>query len=166
MSTNREFKYLSPSSLSKFESNPELFYIQYLCPFRTGRPPQESFMAVGSALDAFVKSQIHNDIHGVESTKGTPFEFQTMFEAQVEPHVRDYALTMGGHLFGQYNESGAYGHLLADLVKSPNPPQMEFEVKGEVEGVVLLGKPDLGDILAEGIHVISDWKVEGAGSAT
>ena len=166
MTAMREFAYLSPSGLSKFESNPELFYIQYLCPFRTKRPPQEPFMAVGSSLDAFVKSQIHNDIHGEKATQGTPFEFQTMFETQVEPHVRDYALQMGKHLFDQYNASGAYGHLLADLVQSPYPPQMEFEVKGEVEGVRLLGRPDLRYITKDGIHVISDWKVNGAGSKT
>lgn len=162
----RDFAYLSPSGLSKFESNRELFYLQYLCPFRTGRPPQESFMAVGSSLDAFVKSRIHTDIHGEKATQGTPFEFSTLFEAQVEPHVRDYALQMGQHLFDQYNVSGAYGHLLADLVQSPYPPQMEFEVKGEIEGVRLLGRPDLRYITKDGVHVISDWKVNGAGSKT
>jgi len=162
----REFKYLSPSGLSKFESSREQFYIQYLCPYRTQRPPQEPFMAVGSSLDAFVKSQIHNDVFGVKATEGTAFEFQTMFEAQVEPHVRDYALAMGRHLFDQYTGSGAYGLLLADIIQSPYPPQMEFEVKGTVEGVNLLGKPDLRYFTKDGVHVITDWKVNGAGSRT
>ena len=162
----RDFAYLSPSGLSKFESNPELFYIQYLCPFRTQRPPQEPFMAVGSAFDAFVKSRIHTDLFGEKATQGSPFELQRLLETQVEEPVRTYAVAMGQHLFDQYNVSGAYGNLLADLAQSPYPPQMEFEVKGEVNGVRLLGKPDLRYITKEGLHVICDWKVNGAGSKT
>lgn len=162
----RDFNFLSPSSLSKFESNRDLAYLQYLSPFRTKRPPQEPYMAVGSAFDAFAKSGIHTAIYGETATKGSQFEFQKIFETQVEPHVRDYALKMGQHLFDQYNVSGAYGHLLADIIKGKHEPQMEFEVKGEIQGVNILGRPDLRYFTAEEIHVITDWKVNGAGSTT
>ena len=157
-------KYLSPSSLSKFEENTELFYEQYLSEIRNPRPPQQSYMAVGSAFDAFVKSRIHTDVHGEEATKGTPFEFTTIFESQVEAHIRDEVLERSTDLFQQYIDCGAYAELLADILKSPYAPEMEFTVRGDIEGVPLLGKPDLRYITAAGVHVICDWKVNGSTS--
>lgn len=123
-------------------------------------------MAMGSGFDAHVKSSIHQAIFGEAETKGSPFEFQTIFEAQVEPHVRDVVLERSKDLFQQYVESGAYGNLLGDIVKSPFAPEMEFEAKGDISGVPLLGKPDLRYITASGLHVISDWKVNGSMSKT
>ena len=143
-----------------------MFFEQYLSPVRTKRPPQFDFMAMGSALDAYVKSAIHTAVHGENATKGTMYEFETLFEAQVEPHVRDIVLSRSTDLWNQYVESGAYGSLLTDIVQSPYAPEMEFTAKGDVEGVPLLGKPDLRYITKEGIHVISDWKVNGSMSKT
>lgn len=162
----RKYEYLSPSALSKYESNRDLFFLQYLCDFRSPRPPQEPFMAVGSSFDAFVKSAIHKAFYGELATQGSQFEFEKIFESQVEPHVRDYALEMGRHLFEQYEACGSLGYLLADIIQSQNEPQMEFDVRGVVEGVSIRGLPDLRYITKEGVHVIADFKVNGAGSKT
>jgi len=159
-------KFLSPSSLSKFESDRQTFYERYLSTVRTQRPPQINYMAAGSAFDAHVKSAIHKAIFGEAVNKGSQFEFSTIFESQVEPHVRDEVLARSTDLFKQYVECGSYPSLLADIVKSPYPPEMEFTAKGEIEGVPLLGKPDLRYITLDGIHVIGDWKVNGAFSKT
>jgi len=159
-------KYISPSSLAKWEESRETFYMFYLCDYRTPRPPQKDYMAMGSALDAFVKSEIHRAIHGEAANKGTPYEFQTLFEAQVEPHIRDTVLERSQDLFTQYVECGAFASLLADVQASPFAPQMEFEVQGVVGDVPLLGKPDLRYVTKEGVHVIADWKVNGSMSST
>jgi hypothetical protein len=159
-------KFLSPSALAKFESDRVTFYERYLSPVKRERPPQINYMAAGSAFDAHVKSRIHTAIFGESATKGSPFEFETIFENQVEPHIRDEVLERSTDLFQQYEESGAYGELLGAIVRSPYAPEMEFEAKGTIEGVPLLGKPDLRYINEFGIHVIADWKVNGAFSKT
>jgi len=122
------------------------------------------FMAVGSAFDAFTKHEIHKDIFGTTATIGTPYERDVIFEAQVEPFVRDIGRERGEDLFAQYVESGAYGNLRADIAASPYAPEMEFTIQGEVNGVPLLGKPDLRYITKAGVHVICDWKVNGSTS--
>jgi hypothetical protein len=43
---------------------------------------------------------------------------------------------------------------------------MEFTASGEVEGVPLLGKPDLKYYTPQMVHVIADWKVNGSMSKT
>lgn len=156
--------FLSPSSLAKFESDRITFYERYISPVKQKRPPQEDYMAMGSGFDARVKSAIHTAIHGEATTKGSDYQFETLFEKQVEPHVRDLVLTQSADLFKQYVECGAYGELLADIVNSPYDSEMEFTAKGEIEGVPLLGKPDLRYITVNGIHVICDWKVNGSTS--
>lgn len=158
--------YLSPSSLSKFESDRSTFFERYLSPIRTKRPPQMDFMAMGSAFDARVKSEIHSAISGTNATKGSQFEFETLFESQVEPHIRDVVLERSTDLWNQYVKCGAYGCLLGDIVASPFAPEMEFTAQGEVEGIPLLGKPDLRYITKEHVHVIADWKVNGSMSKT
>lgn len=159
-------EYISPSSLSKFESDRRTFYTRYLCDIRSERPPQFDFMAVGSAFDGFTKNAIHVAIFGEQATKGTPYERDTIFEAQVEPHVRDVARERGEDLFAQYVECGAFPSLLGDIEKSPFAPEMEFTVQDDVSDVPLLGKPDLRYITKAGVHVICDWKVNGSTSKT
>lgn len=118
---------------------------------------------MGSGFDAFVKSEIYKAVHGKAEGQ---FEFATIFEDQVEPHNRDIVLPRAQDLFDQYVKCGAYGRLLGEIVQSPHPPQMEFSVKGEIEGVPLTGKPDLRFITKDGIHIIADWKVKGSMSKT
>lgn len=123
-------------------------------------------MAMGSGFDARVKSAIHTTVFGEAATKGSPYEFECIFEKQVEPHVRDVVLERSADLFNQYVASGAYGELLGDIVHSPFAPEMEFSVRGDIEGVPLLGKPDLRYITKSHLHVIADWKVNGSMSKT
>jgi hypothetical protein len=85
---------------------------------------------------------------------------------QVEEHHRDDVLVWAGDLWQQYQDSGAYDYLLADILASDYAPEMEFTIQGEVEGVPLLGKPDLRYVSKGGVHVISDWKVNGSRSKT
>lgn len=159
-------KYLSPSSIGKFESDRMTFYMRYLCDTRTPRPPQIDFMAVGSAFDAYTKHQIHRDIFGEAATKGGQYDRVKIFETQVDESMRDVASERGEDLFDQYVKCGSYGSLLADIAKSPYAPEMEFTVQSEIMGVPLLGKPDLRYITKEGVHVICDWKVNGSTSKT
>lgn len=159
-------EYLSPSSLSKYESERDTFFERYLSPVRTQRPPQQDYMGMGSGFDARVKSEIHSAIHGPSATKGSQFDFESLFESQVEPHIRDIVLERSTDLWNQYVQCGSFGLLLGDIVASPFAPEMEFTAKGEIEGVPLLGKPDLRYITPAGVHVISDWKVNGSMSKT
>lgn len=161
----RHFKAISPSSLGLYESNREEFYLKYLSEQRPERPPQMIYMAAGSSFDAYVKSKIHTDVFGEAATKGSAYEFATIFEAQVEPQCRDAALEMGRYLMDKYVQSGAYQTLICDILRSPAPVRMEFEVKKVVNGVPLLGKPDLQYLTPVGVHVISDWKVNGSYSS-
>lgn len=159
-------KYISPSSLALWESNRTEFYTRYLSPVRRPRAPQEDYMAMGSAFDAFVKSAIHTAVFGVAQTKGSKFEFETLFETQVEPHVRDVCLERSRDLWDQYQGSGSYAFLLADILASPYAPQMEFTSEAEIQGVPISGKPDLRYITKNHIHVLGDWKVNGSMSKT
>ena len=55
--------------------------------------------------------------------------------------------------------TGAFDELLAMLHKSKEPPRFEFEVRGDIKGVPIVGKPDCRFIHECGVHVILDWKV-------
>lgn len=158
----RKIKAISPSSLATWEYNREEYYLKYLAEDRPARPPQEIYMAAGSSFDAFVKSEIHLQVFGPGQNRGSQYEFQTIFESQVEPQCRDEALKMGEFLFKRYVHSGAMKSLMDDINASPYAPQMEFQIEKEVNGVPLLGKPDLRYITPMGVHVIADWKVNGA----
>lgn len=159
-------KYLSPSSLTKFYNNRVEFYLQYLCEHRNAKPLQLDYMAAGSGFDAFIKNKIYRDVYGESAVKGTDFEFDTIFEKQVEAHIRTTTLALSGDIWNQYVASGAYQCLLDDILASPFAPQMEFRIESEVQGIPLLGLPDLRYVTPEGIHVICDFKVCGACSKT
>jgi hypothetical protein len=152
-------KYLSHSSLSLWGKNKEEFYLCHLAETRAPKMPQENFMSIGASFDAYAKSALHERLFG----KGSDpvFEFQTIFEAQVEPHNRDFALQAGQYVFDAYKLTGAFDELLAMLQKSKETPRFEFEVTGEIGGVPFLGKPDCRFVHECGVHVILDWKVKG-----
>jgi hypothetical protein len=159
-------KYLSPSSLSKFENNMEEAYLKYLCETRPPRGGQFDFMGVGSGLDAFTKHEIHRNVFGLAATQGGKYDRDGLFEEQVEEPIRDIVRPRAEDLWRQYKESGAFPALMADIALSPFAPEMEFTVEGRISGVPLLGKPDLRYITKEGVHVIADWKVNGSTSKT
>jgi len=86
---------------------------------------------------------------------------EALFEAQVEPQNRDWALPEGRYAFDCYRESGFYKELLITLLSSKEPPRFEFTVEATLNGVPFLGKPDARWITPEGVHIIHDWKVNG-----
>jgi hypothetical protein len=159
----RKPDFLSYSALKVFEEDPGDFYQRYMNPARPAKPPQADYMAVGSAFDALVKNAIYTDIHG--SAEGTPYAWPDIFHDQVEELMRPI-LPLADNLFQQYKDCGAYASLLLEVVASPEPPRMEFTVKREIEGVPLLGKPDLKYTTIDGLHVIADWKMNGSTSKT
>ncbi|CAL1125380.1 unnamed protein product [Cladocopium goreaui] len=154
---------LSHSAFRKFESDPEEYFLQYLAANRPARQAQPNYMAIGSAFDAYEKAELHAALFGAGSNP--EFEFQTIFEQQVEPHNRDWAIKAGKHVQEAYKFSGAHDDLLGLLHKSIESPQFEFGVEKEIDGVPLNGKPDCRFVLpgddGRKVHVILDWKVKG-----
>ena len=155
----RKPDYLSPSALGLWEKDRELFYTKYLSEVRSPREPQTEPQAVGSAFDAFVKSALSKDLFGRGANP--ELEFQTLFETQVDPHVRDFALVAGKHVFDSYYYTGSYEELLAELQAADGEPRFEFKLTKTIEGVPLLGKPDCRYLTQGGAHVMLDWKVNG-----
>ena len=89
----RKPTYLSHSSLTLWGKDKEEFYIKHLSETRAPRIAQQNYMAVGAAFDAYAKSALHERLFGKGAD--SQFEFQTIFEAQVESHNRDFALEAG-----------------------------------------------------------------------
>ncbi|MFA5758676.1 MAG: PD-(D/E)XK nuclease family protein [Clostridia bacterium] len=154
-------EYLSPTSIKLFYDDIEEFYMRYLSDVRRARDPQTQPMSIGSAFDAYVKSYLHEKIFGKGATAGGPYELETIFENQVEAHNRDWAWEHGKRVFEEYKKIGCLADLMLELGKAIGPPRFEFDVKGEIEGVPLLGKPDVFFINEQGARVIYDWKVNG-----
>ena len=126
--------------------------------------------SVGSAFDAYVKSYLHEALFGKDNDPR--FAFQAIFEAQVEPHNRDWALQAGKQCFEAYKFSGALADLLMLLNTASNAPRFEFDLHGAVDGkregvtdniggVIFLGKPDLHFQNQEKFDIVHDWKVNG-----
>jgi len=121
-------------------------------------------MAAGSAFDAFVKNYLVYNLHGSVAPE---FEIEAIFEAQVEPQNRDWAFENGEHLFNEYKASGALADLMIELEQAVDEPQFEFTIEGRishdkyVDGIPLLGKPDIYFKTRAEVNVILDWKVNG-----
>jgi hypothetical protein len=153
---------LSYSSMSLCEKQPEEFFLKYLSNHRPPRLPQVPAMAVGSAFDAYTKSMLAYALFG--RAMPSQFEFGTIFESQVEPQCRDFALKAGKVVFKAYKFCGAYDDLLQLLQKSVEPPRFEFTVEGLIGAAPFLGKPDCRFVLDLGegrIPCIWDFKVKG-----
>ena len=170
MPEKKTIKYLSPTGISKYRSNIETYYLDYIAPIERVREPQTAPMSIGSSFDAYCKSYIHAALFG----KGNDpkYDFTNIFEAQVSSEWRDQAKLHGMYLFDIYEKSGALADLMIELNQAINVPQFEIEIMGAVynsreartvekKGVVLLGKPDVFYINKFGAHVILDWKVNG-----
>lgn len=163
----RKREYLSPSAIAKRRKEGiEAYYLSYLSDTKLENEPQTQAMSIGSSFDAYAKSYLHERLFG----KGNDprFEFETIFEEQVEPHNRDWAKLHGKYVFNQYTKSGALNDLYIELSQAQGTPRFEFEVRGAVKGleakinnVVFLGKPDVFYYNSAGFPVILDWKVNG-----
>lgn len=166
----RTMQYLSPTSLKQYYDNREKFYMIYLSEERLPRDPQTAPMAVGSAFDACVKSYLHDRLIGDKNPK---FQFETIFEQQVEVQNRDEARRAGTTVFNAYEKHGALADILIDLEGCIGKPQFETAIEGYVDAVSVqvgaipfLGKPDIFFITQLAARVIFDWKVNGFYSAS
>lgn len=146
---------ISPSALARFEKDRESFYLTYCAEPRPEREPQSKPASVGSAFDAYVKSQLMSDIFGEPC-------FGELFEQQVEPQNREFALTAGRHVMENYVASGAYGNLLDLLEDAEEAPQFEFDADVRLDDQIpIAGKPDCRFVHKGGAHIVLDWKVNG-----
>lgn len=157
----RQPEYLSPTSISLWQKDAEEFYLRYLSSVRQPRDPQTLPMSIGSAFDAYCKSYLHEKLFGKETTKGSEYEKDRIFEAQVEKHNWDWARENGEHVFNEYKKAGCLADLMLDMGKAVAKPRFEFSIKDTIDGVPLLGKPDIFFLNEEGARVILDWKVNG-----
>jgi hypothetical protein len=158
-------KYLSPTSISLWNKDRREFYLYYLADNRPPRIPQNQPMAIGAAFDAYIKSYLYGRLYGTGFND--TFDFKNLFETQVESQNRDWALEHGRHVFQSYQKSGALADLLLDLNNATSDPQFEMQIEGRilhsacVEGIPLLGKPDIHFINKHGSFIVHDWKVNG-----
>lgn len=163
----RKPKYISYSALSKFEEDPDEWCMRYLVDERPPREAQGEAAGVGSAFDARVKAHMYEHTYG-KNYKPEQYSYEVLFEKQVEEHNRDFAGPAGDHVFEAYRIAGFLDKLKELADKSSIPPQYEFRVEREIEGVPLLGLPDgymripvedtQGD---ETLAIVLDFKVNG-----
>jgi hypothetical protein len=157
---------MSPTSIELWESDEgkEIFYGKYLSDKAPDREPQTQPMAVGSAFDAYAKSFLHKELMGNYGDQDA-YRLDVIFEKQVEEHNRSFALDAGKKVWDFYKASGALADLMLDLRKASGEPKFETEVLGTVDGVPLLGRPDIYWTIknqdGEERVVIFDWKVNG-----
>ena len=165
-------KYLSPTSIQAWRADKEEFYLKYIAKDRPPRFPQTQAMSVGSSFDAHVKSYLYEKLVGDSNPK---FEFDALFEAQVEPQNRDKGKRDGRVVMERYRELGCLADLML-MLESGNP-RFEFTVSdeennitkqyegkdgdGDTNPLVLLGKPDAYFTDRFGNDIILDWKVNG-----
>lgn len=193
MSDRKKIEYLSPTALDTYLNNIEEFFLKYIAVDRPPRFPQTQPMAVGSGFDAYIKSFLHRKLFGDSHKNSAEFEFDALFEKQVEVQNRDFAKQAGANCFVAYKKSGALGMLLELLQKAPEEPRFEFtEIAHAAEHgvynrvratsnvekilslrgllhdnpVTILGKPDLFFKLRNRTSIILDWKVNGYLSAS
>lgn len=164
----REMKHLSYSGFKLFESDPEMFYRRYLAETKGPRDPQNHYMAVGSAFDAFVKV----DLHKIFVNDGDErYTLPRMFNDQVEEHGREQAWLDGQDVYKWYKSTGAFADLCKDMEGCVSP-RFEAEITAEVShpkfqgGVPILGKPDVMYVHKVGCRVVHDFKVNGYYSNT
>lgn len=150
-------RYLSHTALAKFETNREEYYLQYCHDDRPPRQPQTRPMSVGAAFDAYIKSYLYKRLFGQDDK----FNFEQLFEAQVEPQNRDWAQYAGAHVFNEYKEQGCCADLLLEMERSDSTPVFELRLETDIKGIPVVGHPDLRYTTKNGTWIIRDWKVNG-----
>lgn len=146
--------YISPSSFFSFTRDPYGHYIRHLSDNPVGRDPQNIHMAMGSAFDAFVKAQITNDLQTADK-----FDLKSLYDAQVAEEFRDELWPKAKFLLDEYMSCGAYGIIIQDMGLAQLQPRFEFDVKAEILGVPVFGKPDAFYHNKNNVPVVLDWKV-------
>lgn len=154
----QKVKYLSYSAFTLFEKDPEKYYLRYMTKNKPPRDPQNHHMAVGSAIDAFIKAELYKRT----VNKGDPaFELRTLFEQQVESQHRDMAWEAGKVLMNVYEKLGGLSNLLSCMKGCVGEPKFEKEIVGPVGGVTILGRPDVHYIHKMGCRIVHDFKAQG-----
>lgn len=155
----RQVKYLSYSSFTLFEKSPAEFYVKYLAEVRLPREPQNKYMAVGSSFDAYAKAYLHKKFI---SKPDPQFEFEKLFETQVEAHNRSFARADGLEVWNAYQKNGGLKDLLEDMNGCIGEPRLESTIEGDIgDGIIVLGKPDVHFMNREAVPVTHDFKVNG-----
>lgn len=154
-------KYLSYSGYKLFKESPQEYFMKYFT--ETAREPQNHYMAVGSAFDAYIKAELYKEFVNKDDPR---MSFEALFETQVESHNRDAARKDGLEVLNKYSECGAKANLLKSMRGCIGEPKFEVEVTGLVQGVWILGRPDVMYYNKEGTLVIHDFKVNGFYSKT
>jgi hypothetical protein len=158
-----QYTHISPSALKTWSEKPDEWYMKYMSFNKPPSIPQTQPMAIGSAFDAYAKSYIIKHLSGGNVPVG--YSFEELFEKQVEPHNRDWALIHGKYAFDCYKTSGALADLMLEINGADTAPRFEFEVKGTIKTdlgeVKLQGRPDLKFHTKQGAEVVIDWKLNG-----
>ena len=158
-------EYLSPTSIQTWSETPEEFFLRYVV--RVPRNPQTVPMAVGNAFDACVKAFLTLGPDAeckVDSAKHVEL-YQEYFEDTVEPQCRDACYQLGIIIFNMYKKTGLLEHIVRDMV--PGTCRPLDKLQGVVEGVPILGKPDLMyESVSFGCYLVDDWKCNGAVSTS
>jgi hypothetical protein len=126
------------------------------------KPPrvaQQLPASVGSAFDAWVKSNLYAELFGVNHNP--KYTFDALFTESVESHNRDEARGMGLHCFDNYVATGSYDELRDSMQGAKQAPTFETQETVTIDGITFGGKPDARFVNRDGVHVILDWKVKG-----
>lgn len=150
---------LSPSAFMLWEKDPQEYVLRYLVDNRPPRMPQPLPASVGSSFDAYVKAELYSALFG--AGHNPDYEFEALFESQVEEHNRDESRQMGQHVFDNYVATGAYQDLLDLMQDAKEAPQFEFDSGRVIDGVPIFGIPDCRFVNRDSVHIILDWKVKG-----
>ena len=151
-------EYLSPTSIHVWMRDTQAYYMKYLRTKKIPRTPQTLPMSIGSSFDAYVKCYIFKSIFGKEDEI---YNLRGLFEKQVEKHNWAWAWENGKLVFDAYKRAGCVSDIMLELEKAVGPPNFEFEIRDTINGVPLLGKPDMFFISKDSMRVIYDWKVNG-----
>ena len=152
----RKPKYLSPTAIDKWNKDRQEFYLSYLADNRPPRIAQSRPMAAGGAFDAYVKGYLIEKLMGVSGGSSV----ETLLSDQIESHNLEWATKIGGYIFDCYRRSGALADLMVEMSLATGSPRFESTVEAIIDGVPLLGKPDLWFEVDDG-PVVIDWKVNG-----
>lgn len=148
MKTFRKIDALSPTGLFLWESNKDEYYKKYLSPIKVAPLKQTQPMAVGNAFDAYVKAKIME------------VEVEDLLKKQVEEYNYEWAKSHGLSCYQQYVKLGGERRVL-DCLATARSQMLDFTGTRIVDGVPLLGKPDLFYHTNLGQPVVLDWKVNG-----
>lgn len=157
----RQLKYLSPTALIEYETNPSYFFMTRLFGTPMERTAQADYFALGSAVDCFIKVWL---AHKLGQTLPP-----TMMEDQVEqqwrvPHSQVMRTAM--YLWAAYYDSPAIPYLVeAGLARVEDDVSPRFICDPRTpdrDPVPIFGKPD-ASLQHENELIVLDWKTTSTG---